>query len=281
MRLCSVYDGDLLRVGILFEGRVVTIDELNRELGTTFSTSMAALIKNEEVFTLEKILHRGLRLDTPGRSPEDLRYAPPYSDPPKIWGIGLNYMAHAADLKVKPPDEPASFMRPSTTIIGHGDPIILPKQSQRVTAEAELAVIIGRRCKDVSVEEVPAVVLGFTTVLDMTAEDILQRNPRYLTRAKSFDTFFSFGPWILTPSEIPALPATRIATVLNGRPERANVVANMAFPPYELVAFHSHVMTLLPGDIISTGTPGAVVVRPGDVVRCEVEGFPPLENPVA
>ncbi|GEM_PF-6219888 len=80
-------------------------------------------------------------------------------------------------------------MRPSTTIIGHGDTIVLPKQSQRVTAEAELAVIIGRRCKDISVDEVPAVLLGFTTVLDMTAEDILQRNPRFLTRAKSFDRF--------------------------------------------------------------------------------------------
>ena len=210
-----------------------------------------------------------------------MRYAPPYLDPPKIWGIGLNYVEHATDLKVRPPEEPASFMRPSTTIIGHGDTIVLPKQSQRVTAEAELAVIIGRRCKDISVDEVPAVLLGFTTVLDMTAEDILQRNPRFLTRAKSFDTFFGFGPWILTPSEVRELPATRIATVLNGRPERANVVGNMAFPPYELVAFHSHVMTLLPGDIISTGTPGAVVIRFGDIVRCEVDGIPALENRVA
>lgn len=281
MRLCTFRDGDAVRVGILIEGRVFTIEEINRELGTTFSTSMAALIAKEEVFVLQKVLHRGLRLGTTGRAPDALRYAPPYLDPPKIWGIGLNYMEHATDLKVRPPEEPASFMRPSTTIIGHGDPISLPKQSQRVTAEAELAVIIGRRCKDISVEEVPAVLLGFTSVLDMTAEDILQRNPRFLTRAKSFDTFFSFGPWILTPSEVRDLPAARIATLLNGRPERANLVRNMAFPPYELVAFHSQVMTLLPGDIISTGTPGAVVIRSGDIVRCEVEGFPALENPVA
>jgi 2-keto-4-pentenoate hydratase/2-oxohepta-3-ene-1,7-dioic acid hydratase in catechol pathway len=281
MRLCSFPDGSVVRVGIFFHGRVFTIEEVNRELGTTFSTSMSALIRNEEIFTLQKILHRDLQFGTPGRSPEALQYAPPYLDPPKIWGIGLNYLEHAADLKVNPPEEPASFMRPSTTIIGHRDPIILPEQSQRVTAEAELAVIIGRRCKNISMEEVPAVLLGFTTVLDMTAEDILQRNPRFLTRAKSFDTFFSFGPWILTPSEIPDLPATRIATVLNGRPERVNVVANMAFPPHELVAFHSRVMTLLPGDIISTGTPGAVPIRSGDIARCEVDGFPPLDNPVA
>jgi 2-keto-4-pentenoate hydratase/2-oxohepta-3-ene-1,7-dioic acid hydratase in catechol pathway len=281
MRLCSFYEADVLRVGILFEGRVFTIEEVNGELGTTFSTSMAALIENGEVFTLQKILHRGLRLGMGGRTPQELQYAPPYLTPPKIWGIGLNYVEHATDLKVKLPEEPASFMRPCTSIIGHRDPIVLPTQSQRVTAEAELAVIIGRRCKNISIEEVPAVLLGFTSVLDMTAEDILQRNPRFLTRAKSFDSFFSFGPWILTPSEVKDLPAIRIATVLNGRPERANVVRNMAFPPYELVAFHSQVMTLLPGDIISTGTPGAVPIRSGDTVRCEMEGFPVLENPVA
>ena len=281
MRLCSFHEGEVVRVGILIEGKVCTIDEINRELGTTYSASMAALIRNEEIFTLQKILHRDVRIGTSGRLSEDVRYAPPYPAPPKIWGIGLNYIDHAADLKVSPPEEPASFMRPSTTIIGHGDPIVLPRQSQRVTAEAELAVIIGRRCKNISVEEVPAVLLGFTTVLDMTAEDILQRNPRFLTSAKSFDTFFSFGPWILTPSEIPDLAATRIATVLNGQSERVNVVGNMAFPPYALVAFHSRVMTLLPGDIISTGTPGAVPLRSGDIVRCEVGGFPLLENPVA
>jgi 2-keto-4-pentenoate hydratase/2-oxohepta-3-ene-1,7-dioic acid hydratase in catechol pathway len=280
MRLCSFDDGGTIRTGVLVDGKVCTIEELNSELGTRFPPTLSALIRNQEVFTLEKILHRGVRIAARGRPAEELRYVPPFPDPPKIWGIGLNYLEHASDLKVKPPDEPASFMRPSTAIIGHGDAIVRPRQSQRVTAEAELAVIIGRRCKNISVEEVPGVLLGFTAVLDMTAEDILQRNPRFLTRAKSFDTFFSFGPWILTPGEVRDLPATRIATVLNGRAERANVVGSMAFPPYELVAFHSHVMTLLPGDIISTGTPGAVVLGAGDVVRCEIEGFPPLENRV-
>jgi 2-keto-4-pentenoate hydratase/2-oxohepta-3-ene-1,7-dioic acid hydratase in catechol pathway len=281
MRLCSFREGNTVRTGILVEGKVFTVDEVNAALGTAYSPSLSDLIRNEELLGLQQVLQRGVRFGTGGRSPEQLRYAPPYADPPKIWGIGLNYVEHAADLHVKPPEEPASFMRPPTTIIGHGDAIILPRQSQRVTAEAELAVVIGKRCKNISVEEVPAILLGFTTVLDMTAEDILQRNPRFLTRAKSFDTFFSFGPWILTPSELGDLSGTRIATVLNGRSERANVVGSMAFPPYELVAFHSHVMTLLPGDIISTGTPGAVVIRAGDVVRCDIEGFPSLENPVA
>jgi 2-keto-4-pentenoate hydratase/2-oxohepta-3-ene-1,7-dioic acid hydratase in catechol pathway len=117
-------------------------------------------------------------------------------------------------------------------------------------------------------------------VLDMTAEDILRKNPRYLTRAKSFDTFFSFGPEFVTTDEVGELEELEVATVLNGEVRRRNTVSNMTFSPYRLVSFHSQVMTLLPGDVISTGTPGAVVVQEGDVAECRIGGFKPLANPV-
>lgn len=215
---------------------------------------------------------------------DEVEYGPLYRRPRKIWGIGLNYVEHAGDLDEKAPsEEPASFMRPDTAIIGSGDEIRLPPQSERVTGEAELAVVIGREAKDVSVEEAMSVVAGFTTVIDMTAEDILRRNPRYLTRAKSFDTFFSFGPHLLTPDETGSaedLLRLEVSTVLNGEPLRTNTVSNMTFPPLDLVSFHSRVMTLLPGDIISTGTPGAVVIRDGDIIGCRIPGFEPLSNPV-
>ena len=211
----------------------------------------------------------------------DLAYAPLYRRPRKIWGIGLNYVEHAGDLdETAPSEEPASFMRPDTTIIGPEEEIRLPEQSQRVTAEAELGLVIGREAKNVSEEEAPSVVAGFTTVLDMTAEDILRRNPRYLTRAKSFDTFFSFGPELVTTDEIGDVGALEVSTVLNGEVRRRNTVSNMTFPPYWLVAFHSRIMRLLPGDVISTGTPGAVVIREGDVAECRISGFRPLANPV-
>jgi 2-keto-4-pentenoate hydratase/2-oxohepta-3-ene-1,7-dioic acid hydratase in catechol pathway len=207
--------------------------------------------------------------------------APLYRRPRKIWGIGLNYAEHAGDLsEPAPADEPASFMRPDTTIIGPGDEVVLPPQSERVTAEGELAVIIGREAKGVSEGEAPLFVAGFTTVLDMTAEDILRRNPRYLTRAKSFDTLFSFGPELATPDEIEDVDALEVATVVNGEVHRTNTVSNMTFSPWWLVSFHSRIMTLLPGDVISTGTPGAVVVREGDVAECRITGFEPLRNPV-
>jgi 2-keto-4-pentenoate hydratase/2-oxohepta-3-ene-1,7-dioic acid hydratase in catechol pathway len=171
-------------------------------------------------------------------------------------------------------------MRPDTTIIGPDDEIVLPAQSERVTAEGELALVMGREAKDVSEEDAPLFVAGFTTVLDMTAEDILRKNPRYLTRSKSFDTFFSFGPELVTPDEIEDVNALEVATVLNGKVHRSNTVSNMTFPPWWLVSFHSRVMTLLPGDVISTGTPGAVIIQDGDVAECRITGFEPLSNPV-
>ena len=204
--------------------------------------------------------------------------------PRKIWGIGLNYRDHAGDLdEESPTSEPASFLKPDTAIIGPGDPIVLPELSDRVTGEAELGVIIGRECRDVAEEDWLSVVAGFTTVLDMTAEDILRRNPRNLTQAKSFDTFFSFGPLFLTPDELPDdIGSLTVQTVLNGEVKAENRVANMCFSPAQLVSYHSRIATLLPGDILSTGTPGAAVLATGDSLECRIEGAPflPLRNPV-
>jgi 2-keto-4-pentenoate hydratase/2-oxohepta-3-ene-1,7-dioic acid hydratase in catechol pathway len=211
----------------------------------------------------------------------EVEYGPLYRRPRKIWGIGLNYVEHAGDLEeTAPSEEPASFMRPDTTIIGPGEEIRLPHQSGRVTGEAELGLIIGREAKNVSEEEAPFVVAGLATILDMTAEDILRKNPRYLTRAKSFDTFFSFGPQLMTTDEVGEIRDLTVATVLNGEVRRENVVSNMTFSPWFLVSFHSKVMALSPGDIISTGTPGALEIQDGDVISCRIDGFEPLSNPV-
>jgi len=207
--------------------------------------------------------------------------APLYRRPRKIWGIGLNYREHAADLSEKAPEtEPASFLKPDTTIIGHGDTIKIPLQSDRTTGEAELGIIIGRECRDVERTEWLDVVAEFTTVIDMTAEDILRKNTRYLTRSKSFDTFFSFGPLFVTPDELGDIGSLEVSTVLNNHVYAHNIVSNMTFSPDFLVSFHSKVMTLLPGDIISTGTPGAAPLNDGDRVECRIDGFLPLVNPV-
>ena len=206
---------------------------------------------------------------------------PLYRYPRKIWGIGLNYVEHADDLAEKLPlTEPASFMKPDTTIIGHNDKIKIPFQSEKTTGESELGLIIGKECKNIKQDEWLDYVAGFTPVIDMTAEDILRKNPRYLTRAKSFDTFFSFGPHLITPDEITDLSNIKVETVINGTIYAQNTISNITFPPDFLVAFHSRVMTLLPGDIIATGTPRAVQLSDGDLIECWIDNFEPLRNPV-
>jgi 2-keto-4-pentenoate hydratase/2-oxohepta-3-ene-1,7-dioic acid hydratase in catechol pathway len=208
----------------------------------------------------------------------------PYRHPRKIWGIGLNYVEHAGDLSENVPDEPASFIKGDHTIIAPGEVIPLPVQSDRVTAEGELGIVIGKYCRNISEADALDYVFGVCTVLDQTAEDILQRNPRFLTRSKNFPGFFSFGPTIVTLEEVGAavgpLTDVRVSTMINGTEYRTNTVSNMTFSPEMLIAFHSAVMPLFPGDIISTGTPGAVVIEDGDVAGCVIPGVGQLSNPV-
>lgn len=210
----------------------------------------------------------------------DWRIGPPLCQPRKILGVGLNYAEHAGDLGERRPDEPATFMKPATTIVGPGDEVVLPPQSQRTTGEAELGLVIGRRCRDLGEDEALGAVAGVVPIIDMTAEDILQRNPRFLTRAKSFDTFFAFGPHLVTLDEVGELAPLEVRTTLDGATQRRNTVANMMFSPRTLVAFFSQVMTLEPGDVISTGTPGAVVLRHGATIGCVIPGVGEIACPV-
>ena len=276
MRLVTIQQGGREEAAVVLPNGVAPVREVSgfsRE-----EADLLSLLESGRFYKLKEAYDRG---EVRGEAVTRPSHAPLYRRPRKIWGIGLNYVEHAGDLsETAPAEEPASFMRPDTTIIGPGAEIVLPPQSERVTAEGELALVLGCEAKNVSEEEAPSVVAGFTTVLDMTAEDILSRNPRYLTRAKSFDTFFSFGPELVTPDEIEDVDALEVATVLNGKVHRSNTVSNMTFSPWFLVSFHSRVMTLLPGDVISTGTPGAAVIHDGDVAECRITGFEPLSNPI-
>jgi 2-keto-4-pentenoate hydratase/2-oxohepta-3-ene-1,7-dioic acid hydratase in catechol pathway len=285
MRLATVNRFGEEKAAIIIGQGAVLVESINKNLNANWATKVMDLLESGQLKHLTVWYHKegksvieDFHEVIPARN---IEYGPLYRFPKKIWGIGLNYVEHAADLSESAPNtEPASFMKPSTSIIGPNDIIKIPHQSQRTTAEAELGVIIGKECKDVSIEDAPNVIAGFTTIIDMTAEDILQLNPRYLTRSKSFDTFFSFGPQLVTPDVVANVLDLNVATVINGKLHRKNVVSNMTFNPWHLVSFHSKVMTLLPGDIISTGTPGAVVIRDGDVVECQIDGFETLKNTV-
>ncbi|MCU6792520.1 fumarylacetoacetate hydrolase family protein [Paenibacillus sp. WQ 127069] len=284
MRLATIELQGNETAGLVTRNGVVLVEDINKKMNQQWATDVFEIIRSGQLDLMRIWYQNAGENDVKGLRTiplNEVNYKPLYRHPRKIWGIGLNYVEHAADLSEKAPNtEPASFMKPDTTIIGPNDTIVIPFQSDRTTAEAELGIIIGKECKDVSEEDASNVIAGFTTIIDMTAEDILQKNPRYLTRSKSFDTFFSFGPHLVTAEEIDELDDLSVSTVINGKVHRKNVVSNMTFRPWFLVSFHSKVMKLLPGDIISTGTPGAVVIRDGDIVACHIDGFDKLVNTV-
>src|SRR5215216_396381 len=225
LRLVTIRQGGREEAAVVLPDGVAPVQEVSVLSGE--GADLLSLLESGRFYELKEAYGRG---EIRGGASSQLSYAPLSRRPRKIWGIGLNYVEHAGDLSESAPaDEPASFMRPDTTIIGPGEEVVLPAQSERVTAEGELALVIGREAKNVSEEEAPFVVAGLTTVLDMTAEDILRKNPRYLTRAKSFDTFFSFGPQLVTLDEVGEMEDLTVATVLNGEVKRENVVSNMTF----------------------------------------------------
>jgi len=202
---------------------------------------------------------------------------PPPCAPTKIVGVGLNYRAHALEMGKPLPSEPLLFLKPPSAVIGSGTPIVLPTGYERVDYEGELGVVIGRRARNVPVARALEYVDGLTCALDITVRDLQKRDVQY-TRAKGFDTFCPLGPVIargLDPSHL------RLLTRLNGLVRQDSSTEDLIFSVPELVAFVSGVMTLEPGDVISTGTPpGVGALCPGDVVEVEIEGIGILRNPV-
>ncbi|HVT70805.1 MAG TPA: fumarylacetoacetate hydrolase family protein [Trebonia sp.] len=272
-------DGRVSAVARLDEGPYTPTAELLGDQAR--GGDLLDLLCRDQIGALQAALERGAHSAQAGTDPFDA----PYRRPRKILGIGLNYRAHASDLGADAPRKtPASFLKGDHTIIGPGEAIQLPAGIGRVTAEAEVGLVIGRPCYRVGVDEAWDYVAGLTAVLDQTAEEVLLENPRYLTRVKNYPTFFSFGPWLVTTDEarrrVGDLSDLVIATRHNGVVHRQAPVADMIFSPAELLSFHSHVMPLYPGDILSTGTPGAVAIEPGDEVSCELAGLMTLTNPV-
>ena len=207
---------------------------------------------------------------------DDVRLLAPVIPRSKVIGIGRNYVDHAQEMGGEPPAEPMMFLVPNTAVVGPGDPVVMPPQTSEVSYEGELAVVIGRVCKDVDVHDAPGVVFGYTCANDVTARD-LQRTDGQWARAKGFDTFCPLGPWIETDLD-PG--AQRITTRLDGTVVQDGRTAQMVHGVAALVSHASRAFTLLPGDVILTGTPAGVgPVRPGQRVEVDVDGIGVLSNP--
>jgi 2-keto-4-pentenoate hydratase/2-oxohepta-3-ene-1,7-dioic acid hydratase in catechol pathway len=222
-------------------------------------------------------LYVGVHLTEEQHRIADVRLLAPVLPRSKVVGIGRNYAAHAAELGNDVPDEPLMFLKPNTSVIGPGDPVFYPSQSTNVHYEGELAVVIGRICREVPKEKVADVVHGYTVGNDVTARD-LQRSDVQFTRAKGFDSFCPLGPWIETELDVSDL---RVQTYLNGDLKQDGSTRDLIFDVPTLVAHVSSVMTLLPGDVILTGTPeGVGPMEVGDEVDVVVSGIGTLTNKV-
>jgi 2-keto-4-pentenoate hydratase/2-oxohepta-3-ene-1,7-dioic acid hydratase in catechol pathway len=198
--------------------------------------------------------------------------------PSKVVAVGRNYVDHAAELDNEIPENPLIFLKPPTSVIGPLQPIRYPSDSENVHHEAELAVVVGKVARDVRIEDAGMYILGYTAANDVTARD-LQRSDGQWTRAKGFDTFCPLGPAIDT--DLDPLEGLQITCRVNGDLRQSGSTADMVFGVSELLSYMSHVMTLLPGDVILTGTPAGVgPIEPGDKVEVEIEGIGVLMNPV-
>ncbi len=195
--------------------------------------------------------------------------------PSKIVALGLNYRSHAEETKLQIPSVPLIFLKPSTAVIGPEDNIVYPEVSKRVDYEGELAVVIGRKAKAVDKAKTKEYILGYTCLNDVSAR-YEQRDDGQWTRAKSYDTFAPIGPYIetdISPDDL------KLETYLNGELRQSTRTSDLIFPVDVLVSFISNIMTLLPGDVIATGTPSGIgPMKPGDVVEVRIEGIGTLRN---
>jgi 2-keto-4-pentenoate hydratase/2-oxohepta-3-ene-1,7-dioic acid hydratase in catechol pathway len=197
----------------------------------------------------------------------------------KIVAIGRNYVDHAAEMGGEVPAEPLAFLKPNTAVIGPGDPVVMPRQSEEIHYEGELAVIIGRLCRDVPRERAGEVILGYTCANDVTARDLQRRDGQWW-RAKGFDTFCPLGPYLVTGLDPAQAGDLELTTRRDGEVVQQARTSQLVFDIPTLVAHISAAMTLLPGDVILTGTPAGVgPVTAGQRVEVEIEGIGVLSNP--
>lgn len=287
MRIVSFRETDGIHVG------VVAADGSQDVIDVTVSTpalprDLAAILA---VGALDQVREAAGRPGTARRALAELTLTGPVPRPPKFLAIGLNYADHRAESRtivaIEPTQHQLWFNKQSTCVIGHGQPIHVPRASSIVDYEGELAFVIGRRCRHVPADRAREVIAGYTVVNDVSVRD-WQRNTPTMTMGKSFDTHGPTGPWLVTADEVPDPHALHLRTWVNGDLRQDASTSDMIFNCWQMVEHLSTAFTLEPGDVISTGTPAGVgiarqppaLLKAGDTVRIEVEAVGVLENPV-
>jgi len=272
--------------------RVVCLPTLANHLSEKFPERLEDFITlgTKGVEKAEKLIKNANENDVRNASSKvnEITLLAPIAFPPKIVCLGLNYRDHAAEQNATIPDEPIISMKPHTTIIGPNENIVKPSFVKQLDYEAELAIVMGRKAKNVPVSEVKSYIFGYTILNDISARDIQFKDKQW-TRGKSFDTFAPTGPHIITVNQLHDTSNLSIRTLVNNELRQNSTTKNMVFNVYEIIHHLSLVMTLEPCDIIATGTPAGVgfalkpqpkFLQAGDVVRIEIEKIGILENMV-
>lgn len=247
MKFCRFRDGKAEKAGIFADGKIKEIE------GSMFD---------------------GYVVTDKTHNPDSVEFLPPVL-PSKFACIARNYVAHAKELGNEVPTTPMIFLKPSTAVNSHGGEVVIPTESSQVDYEGELAIVIGKKCRRVKKEDAESVIFGFTCLNDFTARDLQKQDTKF-TRAKSFDTFAPFGPYIETEFD---WKNAHVKTIKNGEVVQDGTADLMIFDIPTIVEFMSGIMTLLPGDVIATGTPAGVGrADAGDVVEVEIDGIGKLSN---
>jgi 2-keto-4-pentenoate hydratase/2-oxohepta-3-ene-1,7-dioic acid hydratase in catechol pathway len=256
--------------------RIVRYIERHSRLQDAWFSPTWGLLEDGLVYPLAQAPYLGVRVGGAARPLDTLRLIAP-AEPTKLVCVGRNYAEHAAELGNEVPPEPLIFLKPPSTLIGPDAPVVYPGISERVDHEGELAVVIGRRARNLGEEEAAEVIFGYTIANDVTARD-LQRKDGQWTRGKGFDTFAPVGPWIDTDFD----PADRpVRCLVNGEVRQDGNTSLLIYSIGRVLAHVTRFMTLEPGDLLLTGTPAGVgPVQPGDVMTVEVAGLGSLSNPV-
>jgi 2-keto-4-pentenoate hydratase/2-oxohepta-3-ene-1,7-dioic acid hydratase in catechol pathway len=277
--------------GVLIDEAVMSLPALARRSREQLPETLEGFVASGEsaLQTAENLLKKARESpsEVASASLSEVSLLAPIAFPPKIICLGLNYLDHAAETDAAIPKEPIIFMKPHTAIIGPDEKIIKPSFVQQLDYEGELAIVMGKKCKNVPVSEAKNYVFGYTVFNDVSAREI-QFGDKQWTRGKSFDTFTPTGPWITTEDQLKDACNLAVRTWVSGELRQNGTTKNMVFNVEEIVHHLSRVMTLEPCDIIATGTPAGVgmAMKPqkwlkhGDVVRIEIEGIGSLENTV-
>ncbi|ABK78238.1 2-keto-4-pentenoate hydratase/2-oxohepta-3-ene-1, 7-dioic acid hydratase [Cenarchaeum symbiosum A] len=283
MKFARLLDGKKETYGIVKGDRVASREEIVYSTGVPLPTRLGGFLFEGWLAEVNDRLD-GLEYE---RGLSEYGIMAPIAEPPKIFCLAFNYADHAQDQDRSPPDEPVIVMKPRTALCGNGDDIVMPPFVKELDYEVELALIIGKRCRDVDVIGAKEAIFGYTILNDVSARDIQFRDGQF-TRAKGLDTFAPCGPWITSADEVQDPGRLKMTTKVNGRARQDSSTSKMHIKPFEIVSKLSSSMTLEKGDIISTGTPSGVALNnpdseylaAGDEIEMEIEGLGVLRNTV-